>query len=115
MNNPIEDLGKMMRNQMREVANANKGLTIELGRINNNMSLSVASLGNAIPSGDYMVSLRLTIGYKTEDLTIDTKGADGHTHELEIPEKYRGIKPGDRVLVAWAGTEPIVIDIVVSS
>lgn len=39
--------------------------------------------------------------------------ADGmHQHHVLIPEKMRSIKPGDRVLVAWVGDDPCVIDII---
>ena len=42
-----------------------------------------------------------------------THGGGDHTHRL--PEEFRLLKAGDRVLVAWCGNEPIVIAIVVSS
>lgn len=35
-----------------------------------------------------------------------------HVHEVLIPEKMRYLRPGDRVLVAWASNIPVVIDIV---
>lgn len=95
MSNPIEELGKTLSAQMQHAAHANTGITIELGTIGNNMSLKVASLGNAIPKGDYMISL--------------------HLQQSEETGKLRGLKAKDRVLVAWVGTEPVVVDIVVSS
>ena len=137
--NPIEDLGKLMDSQMKKVAGANKGIAVELGKINANMSLSVGSLANAIPKGDYMVSLRLTISsleldtsmtsLETSNENMETgeseghkhtisghsHSVDGHKHTVTLPSQLRSIQPGDRVLVAWVGTEPIVVDIVVSS
>lgn len=47
--------------------------------------------------------------------TVEMEGSiDGsaHVHEVLIPEKMRYLQPGDRVLVAWASSIPIVIDIV---
>ena len=95
--NSIEDLGKLMNSQMKRISKVNKDIAMEFGTISSNMSLSVSSLGNEIPKGDYMMSLHL-------------QGSnDG------LPEQLRGLKPGDRVLVAWVGTEPVVVDILVSS
>lgn len=45
--------------------------------------------------------------------TAGGDSSDGaHQHHVLIPEKMRSIKPGDRVLVAWAGDDPVVIDII---
>lgn len=109
--NNIEELGKIINQQMKEVLNRNKGITVELGTINANNSLSVASLSNAIPKGDYMISLHLT----QSSQTLNTSSVEEHEHSINLPSKLRGLKSGDRVIVAWVGTEPIVIDIVVSS
>lgn len=40
----------------------------------------------------------------------DTEGA--HIHAVLIPESMRKLKVGDRVLVAWVGNDPVVIDII---
>lgn len=123
--NSIEDLGKIMNSQMMNVMRANSSTPLELGKINGDMSLSVSSLGNAIPKGDYMISMRLKISdvkMKTSSVHLSTDEADDHSHGIgdhshtvDLPISYRGIREGDRVLVAWVGTEPVVIDIVVSS
>lgn len=42
-----------------------------------------------------------------------THSGGAHTHG--IPQTMRGLQAGDRVLVAWVGAEPIIVDIVVSS
>lgn len=139
MNNPIEDLGNLMQMQMKKVVGANAGITLELGTIGPNLSLIVASLGNAIPKGDYMVPLHLTISkmeletseeeLETESVELSTMPADSHAHlinahmhnieahkhTVELPKQLRRLKAGDRVLVAWVGTEPVIVDIVVSS
>ena len=123
--NHIEELGKMLTSHTQNIAKANKGIAVELGSINSDLSLKVASLGNSIPKGDYMVSLHLKVSsleLETDSVDLTTEKAeehqhtiDGHTHNIELPSQLRGLRAGDRVLVAWVGTEPIVIDIVVSS
>lgn len=47
------------------------------------------------------------------DISLDGS-IDGaaHVHNVLVPEKMRKLKPGDRVLVAWASSIPVVIDIV---
>ncbi len=40
----------------------------------------------------------------------DTEGA--HIHAVLIPESMRTLKSGDKVLVAWVGNDPVVIDII---
>lgn len=139
MINPIEDLGNMMSSQMKQIAKQNNGITVELGTITANMGLLVDSLVNAIPKGEYMVSFHLTIGslnlntsdvgltVESVDLTTQTAedhrhtinghshSIDAHAHTVTLPTQLRGLKAGDRVLVAWVGAEPIVVDIVVSS
>lgn len=107
----IEEMGKMMSSQMFNVYKANTGITVELGSITSNMALSVASLGNAIPKGDYMISRHLTLA----DLNVKTSKEEDHVHEVALPSNLRGLRAGDRVLVVWVGTEPVVVDIVTSS
>ena len=45
-----------------------------------------------------------------------TAGGDSedgqHQHHVLIPEKMRHLQPGDRVLVVWAGDDPVVVDII---
>lgn len=139
MSNPIEDLGKIMDSQMKRVMSANNGITVELGIIKPTMALHVDSLVNDIPAGEYMISLHiqdepLTINTTTENLetseaSLTTEKEEEHTHTIKphkhsisghkhsvtLPNKLRGLQAGDRVLVLWAGTEPVVVDIVISS
>lgn len=125
MSNPIEELGKVMSSQMKQVFNANQGITIELGIITSGMGLTVGSLGNTIPKGDYMISMHLMnvkLTLDTTEVALETEEEDEHTHTIEkhkhqvtLPNKLRGLQEGDRVIVAWIGTEPVVVDIVVSS
>lgn len=125
MSNPFDDFGNIMDTHMKEIYRSNTTVSVELGTISGDMSLSVGSLQNAIPKGDYMVSLHLTVGSLVLDTTkipLTTKEADEHKHSIDehmhkitLPTQMRGLRAGDRVLVLWAGTEPVVVDIVVSS
>jgi len=38
-----------------------------------------------------------------------------HYHDMYLPRKMYRIQPGDRVLVAWVGDDPCVIDIVMAA
>ena len=35
-----------------------------------------------------------------------------HAHSVLVPGAMRGVQPGDRVLMAWVGRTPVVIDII---
>ena len=106
-NSNIQKLGNTLAGRMQKTARAAVPTTLELGRINANLSLSTDSLRTAIPKGDYMVALHLT------GSSYRTSAADNHSHEL--PAVFRKLKSGDRVLVAWCGNEPVIISVVVSS
>lgn len=106
MNN-TQRLGNILDGRMKRTSSSAIPTAVELGTINNNMSLSTDSLKSPIPKGDYMVDARLRCS------TYDTSNDEGHTHEL--PDNFRALSAGDRVLVNWCGNEPIVVAIVVSS
>lgn len=79
MSNNLQRLGETLNKRMQKTAQSAVGIVVELGIINANMSMTPDSLQVAIPNGDYMISA----------------GQDPH--------------PGERVLVAWCGNEPVVI------
>ena len=106
MKNNYQRLGATLAERMKKTSDAAVPLTIELGIVNSNMSITTDSLKVQIPKGDYMVNLALTGGGSTGS-------TDGHKHSL--PTAFRGLQSGDRVLVAWCGNEPVVVAIVVSS
>ena len=110
MSKNMQRFASVMANRMRQTSNAAVPTTIELGIVNANMSITPDSLRAAIPKGDYMVSLLLTSGRFTADASYD-----GYTHKHELPEAIRGLRPGDRILIAWCGDDPVVIAVVVSS
>lgn len=118
--NQLTALAELLSKQMQTIRKAGNSLLLELGRIQSDLSLSVDSLKDSIPKGDYLLSLSLT-GLTGENLHSEaishlhsggehtqqtgngfhTHEDDSHTHVLPAP--LRGIKPGDRVLVVWAG------------
>lgn len=140
MSSNIQRLGETLAGRMKKSASAAVPTILELGVINSNMSLTVDSIGTPIPQADYLVDLRLTHAtYYTYNELYDTDmaptrdyhkhyngehgghdGGDGshsHTtdglHDHRVPSVFRKLKPGDRVLVAWAGFQPVIICIVV--
>lgn len=143
MKSNIQRLGDTITDRMKKTAGASVPTVLELGVINANLSLTTDSLKTPIPKGDYMVSLSLTHkNYFTyNELNSSAKaphhhsGGDhshsgcgiggGHSggahthddglHDHRVPSVFRRLRAGDRVLVAWVGNEPIVVDIVVSS
>lgn len=129
MSKNSQRLGATLSNRMKRTADGAVPTTVELGVVNSNLSISVDSLMDAIPKGDYMVNLMLTGGLNTSSESHSHSGGthDGHAsgsgdhthnggnHSHELPGAFRGLQAGDRVLVAWCGNEPVVIAIVTNS
>lgn len=101
---------------------------LEFGTIQAGGALMTNSIDEAIPATDYTVLRSLTIGKQGTALTR-TRAGDGdhehsacptgsghtggiHEHTVLVPEKMRSLSPGDSVLVAWVGSEAVVIDII---
>lgn len=112
MQTNIEKLGATLNKRMQQAAKARTGITAELGTITSDRGLQVASLGNVIPKGDYLISSHLT-GRKTR--TVSTSKEDNHTHSVDIHSELRNLAPGNRVLVIWCENEPVVVDILITS
>lgn len=106
----MQRLGQTLADRMRQTSNAAIRTTIELGKVNANLSITTDTLRANIPKGDYMVNLALTSGGRTGSAYVD-----GGSHSHDLPGEFRGLRPGDRILVAWCGFEPVVIAIIVSS
>lgn len=88
-------------------------LVIDFGEIQDNGSLVTNTFPVPIPKGDYSVCRQMTLGNIGEQLaTTSEKPAQ---HSVAVPEKMRGLLPGDRVLVAWIQNDAVVIDIITSS
>ena len=129
MSNNVQRLGETLSNRMKKTANGAVPTTIELGTINSNMSLTTDSLQANIPKGDYLVDITLQSSTYNTSTTTHThiggehsqyQGSGSHTHtdgahDHRLPDNFRGLQAGDRVLVAWCGNDPVVIAIVASS
>lgn len=85
MNNNIQRLGRILADRMVLTSNAAVPLTVELGVINDNLTLTTDSIPAEIPKGDYM------------------------------KPKGQSLNAGDRVLVVWCQNEPVIAAVVVSS
>lgn len=120
MSSNMQRLGDTLASRMKKTSAAAIPTTIELGTIGSNLSLTTDSLPVPIPKGDYMINLMLAgDSYRTSSETHSHSGEDhshsGGAHSHALPDDFRSLKGGDRVLVAWCGNEPVVIAIVVSS
>lgn len=133
MSKNTQRLGATLANRMKQTSNAVFKPAMELGTVNDNLSITPDSLRVPIPKGDYMVNLMLTGGTTTSTVSHthdggghSHSGADhshsggshshsGGAHSHELPSAFRGLKSGDRILIAWCGTEPVVVAIVTGS
>lgn len=130
MTDSITRLGELLTGRMRQTAAASAIIPLELGCIDANLSLSIDSVEAPVPKGDYMISLFLSAKtYRTSKETHTHNGGehgghDGGTgththkdgeHDHRLPEDFRPLMAGDRVIVAWCGNEPVVLSIVVGS
>lgn len=94
-------------------------LCLDFGEIQANGSLLTNTFPVSIPKGQYSVCRHVGgLSFNTsggghsghEDQT-STHNTGSHSHMIEPPI----IVPGDRVLVAWVQSEPVVIDIITNS
>ena len=110
MSKNMQRLASIMANRMNQTSQAAVRTSVELGTVNENLSITPDSLRVAIPKGDYMVDIKLT-GEKHTG--YGHSGEYSHRHQL--PAEYRSLRPGDRILISWCGYEPVVIAIVGTS
>lgn len=122
----IERFASVMSDRMKQTSNAAVPTVAEFATVNSDLSITPDSLGMPVPRAEYKINIMLSglyhTAYETVPFTSGShgghEGGDGaHSHgnglhRHEMPEGYRGLKPGDRVLVIWAGTEPVVVAIV---
>lgn len=114
MNN-MQRLSLTLDGRMKKTSSAAIPTTIELGTINANLSLTTDSLPVPIPKGDYTINIMLAGGSNQTGSETLSYGGESLTHSHSLPSAFRGLRGGDRVLVAWCGNEPVVVAIVVSS
>jgi len=86
---------------------------VELGTVQPDLSIRVDGWSVAIPKGEYLLARSLTL----PDPMVQTGpgGEYGHTHAVPRPAALAPLKPGDRVVCVWAGSDLVVLDVVVSS
>lgn len=120
MGKNTQRLGASLASRMKKTAGAMVPVTVEFGRINQNLSLSIDSLKTPIPKGEYMINLAYSSeSYNTSETTHShSDGSHSHSggaHSHRLPSVFRPLQAGDRVLVVWCGFEPVVISIIVKS
>ena len=127
--NNTKRLANVLSDRMKATSSAAVPVTIELGVYNRDGSISPYSLrGAQIPKGQYLINWSLVGGLYTEPETLNISGGghgghDGgsgtHSHTNEhshrLPPRFNLLAPGDYILIAWCGTEPVVICRVTSS
>ncbi len=130
-----DGIGSLARTLKKQIGKETASpLILDFGDIGPQMELTTNSFPVPIPPDSYKVCRQLTLGPTDSKLTESMKDGvhklyqepypeqphirmDGvgeeHKHDIKIPEKMRSLKPGDTVLVAWIGSDAVIIDIVV--
>lgn len=135
MRSNLQRYGDILANRTKRTADAAVPLYLELGKIENNLYLKVDSVKDPIASDQYLISLSLThenyFSYNEMNSSAAAphhheggehtqyRGSGYHTHDdglhdHRIPSVFRKLQVGDRVLVAWCGAQPVIVDIVVA-
>ncbi len=83
---------------------------LDFGTIQGDMGLLTNKFPKPIPYDDYAICRSVCY-----DPGVPLTVTEDEEHEVRLPEKMARIKPGDRVLVAWAGDDAVVIDIVMQA
>lgn len=102
----VNRLAQVMQSRTNQQMNVD-GLTIEFGTILSDFSLKPDTSEMNIPAGAYYVLEHLTMKEK-----YSTEEADNHRHEIKTPAPINSVKAGDRVLINWFGSDPIVIGVI---
>ena len=97
-------LAKIIQKRMNEAAD--KPPALDFGEITGSHGLKTNNFAIEIPAGDYLVS-DLYSGAVLK--THPGKTCDDETDERSRQLYTTFLNPGDRVLVAWVGSEAIVI------
>lgn len=110
-NEGINKLAGVFQGRMHSMGG--KPEPLDFGEIKGDMSLVTNRFPRPVPKSDYVVCRQLTLGAEGEKLA-ETDGVEGHVHEIGVPGPMRKVRPGDRVLVAWVGDDPCVVDVILS-
>lgn len=114
-------LAFVLQSRMKEVSSYVSSPSLELGRITGTMGLKLDSFPDEIPRSDYKIcrTLALKDFSGTKTAVSDIAGDPPHSHSVKVTipialtRVIPVLKTGDRVLVAWADGEPVVVDVVV--
>lgn len=125
----INNLGIVLKNQITKECES--PLILDFGEIQDDYSLKTNTFPIPIPVSDYLVCRSLTIGKEGGIIAVSDKynhshvvnagehkhniSVDEHSHEVFISSKMCTVKPHDRVLVAWVGSDAVVIDIILKA
>lgn len=107
--NGVNKLANTIQERMRDMNDTPP--VLDFGTIQGDFSLLTNTFPLPIPQSDYMVCRSVALG-KADDIITKTKIAAVHTHDVFTGENLRWLKPGDRVLVAWVGDDPCVVDLI---
>lgn len=108
----MSTLAAVFSSQMQRVTETPR--ILDFGEIEENYSLKTDTFPISIPKTDYVICRHIgNIPFSLDGGKHDghESGNGEHEHEVILP----AIKPGDRVLVAWIGSEAVVIDTVVTT
>jgi len=105
----ISKLAATLSDRMKQESSS--PLVLDFGKINSNYSLQTNTFPIAIPKADYSVCRLLTLE-NAGSVMVTTNEAEGHQHNVTVPNTMKSLKPGDRVLVAWVQNEAVVIDVI---
>ena len=118
-NSGSSKLAKSLKKMM--LSTGEPPLTVDIGIINSDYSLSTNSFPLPIPKDEYSVcrsllyepSIPLTQSYVDGAHNhFSTVPTETHQHDIILPKKMWKVRPGQKVLVAWVQNEAIVIDII---
>lgn len=130
MSKNTDRLCAALTQQMTRSAKGNLPMGPELGVIGPRQSLIPDSLRKPIPKGSYLVNMILSHSDYNVEVTTHahqggthgghSSGSGSHTHNdgahtHRVPEVFRGLEEGDRVLLIWCGNEPVVVAVVAES
>lgn len=114
-NKGVSALASVLQLRTKELASTPTSL--DVGEIQRDMSLLLNHFPVPIPQSDYMVCRSVALGnvgdilYRTQ---VEPKANHcDHVHDTLVGPKMRWLQSGDRVLVAWFGTDNVcVIDLI---
>ena len=135
----VNNLGRGLQGRMK--ISSEQPVVIDFGEILEDYCLKTNTYPIPIPTTDYLVCRHLTIGLANEPFTQTAEGQGthphgpsgshsqyqgsgehshpasegGHVHDILLPDKMKRLEPGDRVIVAWSGTDAVVIDVICSA